>query len=564
MTRADLLLRCDIQRILNHGVKDVNPRPKYPDGTPAHTFFVTHSMRQYHLDKGEFPICTLRPQAWKTGIKEILAIYQNQSNKISEFERYGCGWWKDWALEDGTIGKSYPYNLESHRPNEMKKKVVKVKRRVIPEEFKEFTDVPMFDLLPSVDNKIYSNKYIIIGKDFEKSNEVNNDRKRSYSKIQFLNNGYITTIRTDSIGKYDHNLLNPYDRTIYGVGYLGDYKSVPNFEEWEIRILKTKWVNMIKRCYSEKYKENSPTYDDIFVHNEWHSFENFLKDVRYLPQYFLAREDKFKDWHLDKDYYGSNAYSKNTCVFLKLKENVTYARNNGCYKITDENGNIYYDLTIAGFAQTIQEDNYRKIHKALQKSNKYKNFIIEKKNETDEYVYRYELSRNQVVELIKNIRNNPYGRRHIISFWNWANIDKKALVECAYETIWTVRGEYLDMFLMQRSGDMITASGAGGINEIQYAALLMMVAKATGYKPGKFTHMVVNEQIYDRHFEQAKELVSRCENLKSKGSAYVYEFDEVKMEFNPKSDDFYSFTIDDFNLVGYEPMKPQLSFDLGI
>lgn len=564
MTRADHLLRCDIQKILNNGIKDENPRPKYSDGTPAHTLFVTHNIRQYHLDKGEFPICTLRPIAWKTGIREILAIYQNQSNKISEFERYGCGWWKDWALEDGTIGKSYPYNLESHRPNEMKKKVVKVKRRVIPEEFKEFTDVPMFDLLPSVDDKIYFDKYIVVGKDYEKSNEVNNNRTRSYSKIQFLNNGYITTIRTDSIGKYDYKISNPYDRTIFGVGYFGDYKSVPNFEEWEIKILKTKWINMIKRCYSEKYKENSPTYDDIFVHNEWHSFENFLKDVRYLPQYFLAREDKFKDWHLDKDYYGSNAYSKNTCVFLKLKENVTYARNNGCYKITDENGNIYYDLTIAGFAQTIQEDDYRKIHKALQKSNKYKNFIIEKKNETDEYVYRYELSRNQVVELIKNIRNNPYGRRHIISFWNWANIDKKALVECAYETIWTVRGEYLDMFLMQRSGDMLTASGAGGINEVQYAALLMMVSKATGYKPGKFTHMVANEQLYDRHIDQTNELLSRCEELKSEASYYKYEFDDVKMEFNPKSNNFYEFTIDDFNLIGYEPKKPQIQFDLGI
>lgn len=564
MTRADLLLRCDIQNILVNGVKDENPRPRYADGTQAHTYFVTHNLRQYHMDKGEFPVCTLRPIAWKTAIKEILAIYQNQSNKISEFERYGCKWWKDWALEDGTIGKSYPYNLESHRPNEMKKKVVKVLRRIVPEKYKNLNIIPSFDMLPSVDNKIYFNKYIVIGKDEEKSKEIHNNRTRSYSKIQFINNGYITTIRTDEVGKYNGNLLNPYERTVFGVGYLGDYKAVPNFEEWEIKILKRKWVAMMKRCYSKKYKENSPTYENIFVHNEWHSFENFLKDVRYLPQYFLAKEEKFENWHLDKDYYGSNAYSKNTCVFLKLKENVTYARNNGCYKITDKNGNVFYDLTIAGFAETIQENDYRKIHKDLQKSNKYQGFIIEKVEETDEYVYRYELSRNQVVTLINDIKNNPYGRRHIISFWNWANIDKKALVECAYETIWTVRGEYLDMCLIQRSGDMLTASGAGGINEIQYAALLMMVAKTTGYKPGKFTHVVINEQIYDKHIEQAKELVLRCEGFKSKGGQYDYEFENVKMEFNPKSDDFYDFTIDDFNLVGYEPQKPQLTFELGI
>jgi thymidylate synthase len=40
---------------------------------------------------------------------------------------------------------------------------------------------------------------------------------------------------------------------------------------------------------------------------------------------------------------------------------------------------------------------------------------------------------------------------------------------------------------------MLTASGPGGINEIQYAALLMMIARHTGYKPGKFSHIVANE-----------------------------------------------------------------------
>lgn len=65
------------------------------------------------------------------------------------------------------------------------------------------------------------------------------------------------------------------------------------------------------------------------------------------------------------------------------------------------------------------------------------------------------------------------------------------------------------MVLIQRSGDMLTASGAGGVNEVQYAALLMMIALYTGYKPGVFTHFVANEQIYDRHINQAK----RCLNV---------------------------------------------------
>lgn len=48
------------------------------------------------------------------------------------------------------------------------------------------------------------------------------------------------------------------------------------------------------------------------------------------------------------------------------------------------------------------------------------------------------------------------------------------------------------MCLIQRSGDMITASGAGGVNEVQYACLQMMIAKATGYKAGKFTHLAIS------------------------------------------------------------------------
>jgi thymidylate synthase len=56
---------------------------------------------------------------------------------------------------------------------------------------------------------------------------------------------------------------------------------------------------------------------------------------------------------------------------------------------------------------------------------------------------------------------------------------------------------------------MLTASGPGGVNEIQYAAFLMMIARHTGYKPGIFSHVVANEQIYDRHMDAAEEMKTR-------------------------------------------------------
>lgn len=544
---ADKYLKADIKNILNNGQKDENPRPKYEDGMPAYTYFVTHNVRTYDLSKGEFPITTLRPIAWKNAIKEILAIYQNQSNKISEFERMGCKWWRPWMLDDGTIGKSYPYNLESHRPNEMKKTVKKIYRRHVNEEFKKKRAVSVCDNVPSIDGKIYLNRYKIIG-----INDAMTDSKHTYYNIQFVDNNYITTMRKDIIGKSKGS--NPFDRTVYGVGYLDLYKQVENFTETEINVLKDKWENMFRRCHSESYLKDHPTYKDTFVHSDWHSFKNFLNDVRNIPQYFLAREEEFKGWDLDKDYYGSNAYSKDTCVFLKHNENSLYAQTGGCYKITDtETGTIYFEINLTEFSRMI---NARQpcLYSAFKKNHKYKNFVFEFIPNSADYVYRYELSRNQLVELLKDIKQDPYGRRHIISFWNWSNIDKKALVECAYETIWTVRGKYLDMFLNQRSGDMLVASGAGNVNEVQYAALLMMVARDTGYKPGKFTHMVVNEQIYDRHIENAKELLGRYSDAQ----------EIPTMKLNECKKDFYDITIDDFKLCDYKPVKPNLKFDLGV
>lgn len=180
-------------------------------------------------------------------------------------------------------------------------------------------------------------------------------------------------------------------------------------------------------------------------------------------------------------------------------------------------------------------------------------------------VKKYDLINN----LINDIKTNPYGRRKIVSLWQENDLrETDGLMPCAFLTIWNVRGEYLDMCLIQRSGDMLTASGAGGVNEVQYACLQMMIAKATGYKPGKFTHFVANEQIYDRHIDAANELLNRAKqqklDLSTSNGHYDYEFESVKMNFNPKSNNFYDFSIEDFSLENYNPIKPQLKLELGI
>ena len=277
---ADEYLKKDIENILSNGQKDRNPRPKYEDGTPAYTYFVTHNVRTYDLSKSEFPITTLRPIAWKNAIKEVLWIYQDASNSLDILEnKYNIHWWNAWASQNipGTIGNRYGHT-----------------------------------------------------------------------------------------------------------------------------------------------------------------------------------------------------------------------------------------------------------------------------------VARYDLMNKRVLE---DIKKDPYGRYHIMNLWQEDELrSSDGLKPCAYETIWTVHGQYLDMFLNQRSGDMLVASGAGNVNEVQYAALLMMVARDTGYEPGKFTHMVVNEQIYDRHIENAKELLNRQSDISK----------VPVMKLHQDKTGFYDFTIDDFELTDYEPVKPNLKFELGV
>lgn len=148
-------------------------------------------------------------------------------------------------------------------------------------------------------------------------------------------------------------------------------------------------------------------------------------------------------------------------------------------------------------------------------------------------VKKYDL----INKLIKNLKNDPFSRRHIMSFWQEESLTiSKGLYPCAYETLWSVRkvnGEmFLDMTLIQRSNDYIMA---GYINKVQYVALMMMIATAVGYKVGKFGHLVQNLHVYDRHFEAVKEILET-----------IPDDTQPSISFNNKSTDFYTYKIEDF------------------
>lgn len=165
---------------------------------------------------------------------------------------------------------------------------------------------------------------------------------------------------------------------------------------------------------------------------------------------------------------------------------------------------------------------------------------------------------NIINNLIRGIKNDPDGRRHIINLWQEDDFLKPhGLKPCAMFSEYNIHhekdGDYMDGLLILRSSDYLTA---GAINQVQYIALLTMLAKSLGYKVGKFTCIMVNCQIYDRHIENAHIMLERESIL-----ANPY------LELPTK--DFYDYTLDDFKIVDYprteiNKKNPQLIFEIGI
>jgi thymidylate synthase len=114
MNKADKYYIQNIQKIMSEGSWDENPRPKYDDGTPANSRFITGVFEEYDISKDEFPIPTLRNTAIKTGIKEILWIYQKQTSSLSVAREMGINWWEEWNIGNDTIGQRYGETINKY------------------------------------------------------------------------------------------------------------------------------------------------------------------------------------------------------------------------------------------------------------------------------------------------------------------------------------------------------------------------------------------------------------------------------------------------------------------
>ena len=144
---------------------------------------------------------------------------------------------------------------------------------------------------------------------------------------------------------------------------------------------------------------------------------------------------------------------------------------------------------------------------------------------------------DQTDRVLYQLVNDPSSRRIMTNLYCIEDLADMALYPCAYSMTFNVTGDRLNAILNQRSQDVLAANNW---NVVQYAALLMMIAQVTGFKPGELVHVIADAHIYDRHIPIIEELIKRP----------VYPAPKVTL--NPEVKDFYAFTPDDFKIENYK------------
>lgn len=120
--------------------------------------------------------------------------------------------------------------------------------------------------------------------------------------------------------------------------------------------------------------------------------------------------------------------------------------------------------------------------------------------------YGYANTVDQIKNIIKQIREVPNSRRHIVTAWNPAEIEEAALPPCHCFFQFNVKGEYLDCQLYQRSADMFLGVP---FNIASYALLTHIVAYVCDLKPRRFIHTFGDVHVYNNHMDQFAEQLKR-------------------------------------------------------
>ena len=145
---------------------------------------------------------------------------------------------------------------------------------------------------------------------------------------------------------------------------------------------------------------------------------------------------------------------------------------------------------------------------------------------------------DQIAKVVESIRTRPDSRRHIVTAWNPADVDRMALPPCHALFQFYVAEGRLSCQLYQRSADIFLGVP---FNIASYALLTLMVAQVTGLRPGEFVHTLGDAHLYLNHLEQAREQLARAPR----------PFPRLRL--NPAVKDIFGFDYGDFTLEGYDP-----------
>ena len=177
-------------------------------------------------------------------------------------------------------------------------------------------------------------------------------------------------------------IKNPYDKSLFGVGYIGDGKWMVKDENGNYSRVYMCWMHMIERCYYEKNKDLHPAYFSIStVCDEWHNFQTFA-------DWYNEREYKVDErLHLDKDIKcaGNTIYAPDKCLLVPQRLNMMFM--NKPNKRGLPNGIVQYKSGYLakynhkelGIYPTVEEAYYMQTKKKkediVRLANEYKNII---------------------------------------------------------------------------------------------------------------------------------------------------------------------------------------------
>lgn len=159
---------------------------------------------------------------------------------------------------------------------------------------------------------------------------------------------------------------------------------------------------------------------------------------------------------------------------------------------------------------------------------------------------------DQVDNVLWTLKNRPMDRRMIIQLFRPEYIKESGLPPCLCSYFIDRTDKYLNMTVIMRSCDMLSAAGAGEADEMGMAILLHMFARHSGLIANELVVVKNNFHCYDRHVDIIKQI---AENP---------EYPAPKFWLNPEKTDFYSFTEDDFKLIGYQNTKLSVKIPVAV